>query len=94
MGKRHRAIRAASKEILRTALRKGNVVKVSFKQARKLLRENPLGYKEDELGELRSTIRKLTEHEIVDRACARAMWELHKIEDANCFAAIDQAMAG
>lgn len=52
------------------------------------------GFKETELGELRSTIKKLTEDEIIDRMCRKATYELHKIEDARVFADIERAIAG
>jgi hypothetical protein len=51
------------------------------------------GYKETELGELKSTIKKLTEHEIIDRMCARATFELHQQEDARVFAEIEAAIS-
>ena len=46
------------------------------------------GYRETELGELKSTIRNLAEHEIMDRMMARAMHEIHPLEDRHVFASI------
>lgn len=107
MGQKHRERRAAFKLIIGAGLKRGGLDHVKPSIALKLLRggvartkpkwklqvEN-LGYKENELGELVSTIQKLTENEIIDRLCKRATYELHKIEDAHVFAILDEAAQG
>lgn len=40
-----------------------------------------LGFKTTELGELRSTIRKLSEREIFDRMVAKATYDIQQLED-------------
>ncbi len=104
MGKRHRRNRANLKVIVGEGLKKAGI-EVPVKVALKLLRGGiaattklglkiqDLGYKENELGELVSTIRKLTEHEIIDRLCARARHEIHALEDARVFAEIERAIS-
>ena len=105
MGKRHRTNRAHLKLIVGEALKKGGI-EVPVKVALKLLKGGiakttkkfglkvqDLGYKENELGELVSTIKKLTEHEIIDRMMARARHEIHAIEDALVFAEIERSIA-
>lgn len=51
------------------------------------------GFKIDELGELKSTIRKLAEHEIIDRLSFKATREIQRIEDRNFFAQINAFLA-
>lgn len=103
MGKRHRAVRSHLKLIVGSALKNGGLDDVPVKVALKVLRGGiaattplgfkvqDLGYKEDEFGELVSTIKKLTEYEIVDRMCARATNDIQRIEDARMFADLEQA---
>ncbi len=105
MGKKARARRAALKLIVGQGLKKEGLDNIPVKVALKLLKSGiiattplgfklqDLGYKENEFGELLSTIKKLTEHEIIDRMCARARHEIHAIEDARVFAQIEQALA-
>lgn len=50
------------------------------------------GFKETELGELRSTIPNLTEEEIIDRMSAKAIHEIHQQEDRRVFADIARAL--
>lgn len=52
------------------------------------------GYIETELGEIRSTIRKLTPYEIVDRLAAKATFEIQQIEDKLFFTTLGQAARG
>jgi hypothetical protein len=53
-----------------------------------------LGYIENELGEIRSTIRKLRPEEIVDRLAAKAVFEIQQIEDRHVFRSLAQAALG
>src|SRR5271154_5840266 len=105
MGRRYRARRSYLKLILGEAIKKGGLdlpVKVAFKVLRGgIAARTPLGfkiqdlgYKENEFGELCSTIKKLTEHEIVDRLVAKATQEIGAQEDAFVFASIDDAARG
>ena len=50
------------------------------------------GYLETELGEIRSTIRKLTPYQIVDRLAAKATFEIQQQEDRRVFADIARAI--
>lgn len=86
MGKRHQQRRALEKTICRKAMAETGIV-VPIKEARRVMRDP--GYKETELGELRSTIRKLTEQEIMERVVARATWEIQKAEDERIFAFLE-----
>lgn len=103
MGRLYRLKRATEKAILRSVLVKlddrvrtrferiAPAPPISIKEARKILRDP--GYRENEYGELRSTIRKLTAFEIVERASARAVFELQQQEDARVFAEMGRAIA-
>jgi len=53
-----------------------------------------LGYREGEDGELHSTIAKLTEHEIIDRLCAKACHDIQIREDRLVFGEIAKAVMG
>ncbi len=53
-----------------------------------------LGYRENELGELQSTISALTEDEIIDRMSAKAVHEIQSIEDRRVFGEIAKAISG
>lgn len=87
MGQRHRHMRSQGKTLLRQILAKHGIV-IPLREVRRILRDP--GYKEDELGRLRSTIRKLTEHEIMDRMASRATAEIQAEEDARVFAMLDE----
>jgi hypothetical protein len=63
---------------------------LTVKEVTKILKDP--GYKENEYGELRSTILKLTEQEILNRLCAKAMWDIHQQEDARVFAELDRCL--
>lgn len=89
MGARHRKLRSLEKNFLRGVLAKAGKV-APLKEARRVFRDP--GYKETEYGELRSTIRKLTEREILDRLAARATFDIQQAEDARVFAEIDEAI--
>jgi hypothetical protein len=107
MGKRHRRTRKAVKGLLRTVIllideepketRFDHILAnldgpstLTVKEVTKILKDP--GYKENEYGELRSTIRKLTEQEIINRLCAKATWDLHQLEDAKVFAELDRSL--
>jgi len=86
MGQYHRKLRSLEKQVLRQVLPKTGRV-VSLKEARRVLRDP--GYKVTEYGELRSTIRKLTVVEILDRLAAKAHYEICQQEDARVFGELD-----
>jgi hypothetical protein len=104
MGQKHRERRAAYKLIVGDGLKKGGLdmpVKVALKilkggiSATTLLgfKVADLGYRENEFGELRSTIRRLTEREILDRMQAKAVFEIQWIEDQHVFSSFGASIS-
>lgn len=88
MGRLYRLKRAATKRIIREAIEHHGLAKViSIKEAQRALRDP--GYKANELGELRSTIRKLTEDEIIERLTWKATAEICRAEDERIFKELD-----
>lgn len=94
MGHRHRQIRKTQKGVLQLVRERTRFDHInenlSLNQYRRLVRDP--GYRETELGELRSTIRNLTEEEIIDRMSAKAIHEIHQQEDRRVFADIARAL--
>lgn len=77
MGKLHRLRRSRRKAAMRAA---GSDPK------------RDRGYRETDYGELRSTIRKLTELEIIERLCEKAADEIRRAEDERVIAEIGRAI--
>lgn len=90
MGKLYRLKRAFEKRIIRAAA-EHHGVELAPGEVKKLVRDP--GYKMTEYGELRSTIRKLTESEIIERLCWKATREIQQMEDERVFAELERAMA-
>lgn len=79
-------MRSLTKALVRDVLRQVGSV-VPFKEIRRAFRDP--GYKENEFGELKSTIRKLSEREILDRMSAKVTYDIQREEDERCFAVLD-----
>lgn len=90
MGKLYRLKRAEQKRVFRAAAKHLGLV-IDIREARKIMRDP--GYKMTEYGELRSTIRKLTESEIIERLCWKATREIQQMEDERVFAELAAAAA-
>ncbi len=95
MGRVYRLKRSAQKSLLRLITDKNPEVgkaasELSTNQVRRLI-TSP-GYKVNEYGELRSTIRKLTQDEIIDRMAEKAKYDIQNAEDEYAFGTIEDAM--